>query len=149
MTLYLTFVFLAETTKTQNHVLKSWQLIFIKICFFVFVKLFILIIEPTYIIITFTLHFVNLSLINTNWLIFIVLNIISYVICYFIIILTFIRFFILYFFERDFFNASIVFILSNTNRKLSIYIYIILISSSLYLIRMLGSLFSWTNPIFL
>lgn len=111
------------------------------------------IVELAFIEITLVLHSVSFFLIMrswiyTDWLSFIVFEAVSQLICYLIIVWTSLRSFVLYFFKRDFFNTSRVSILSNTNKKSSMYIFTILVLFSDHMMRMLGSFFSCTNPIF-
>lgn len=63
--------------------------------------------------------------------------------------LTFPKFFVLYFFEKSFFNILRVSILSDINKKSSKYILTILVLLSKHLIKMLRSLFNYTNLILL
>lgn len=114
----------------------------------------ILIVELVFIGITFTLHLISLfsitkSRINADWLIFIVLDIISLLICHPIIVLIFPGSFVSYFFERYFYNTSRRFIMFDANRKLLTYILIMFILYSKYLIKVLRSLFYCTNLILL
>lgn len=59
--------------------------------------------------------------------------------------LTFSRSFMLYFIEKNFFNTLKMTIIFDANRKLSIYIFTMLVSSFEYLIRILKPLFSYIN----
>lgn len=125
-----------------------------RLTFLQFSSLIISIVQPAFIRITLALYSIShfsmtKSQININQLIFIISDTIFRSICHLMMVLTIPRSFILYFFEKDFFNVLKIFILSDVNKISSMYTLIILVLFSNHLIRILRSVFNYTNWILL